>query len=194
MKNQMKGNSMAHNRNDGHNLKLQIPIQPNIGLESDARQAVVEILNITLADEAVLKTKSRCALWNIRGEDFFQLHTLFKDQYQLLNSISDEIGERVRMLGGFTIGSLEDFLDHTRLEEQPGLVPDILSLLANHEALIRFLRVDARKCSEEHEDEGTFELLVKGIRLHEKMAWMLRSCIEPETFHSESQNIISASD
>lgn len=185
---------MVHNRNDGHNLKLQIAIQPNIGLESDARQSVVDLLNITLADETVLKTKTRSALWNIRGEDFFQLHALFKDQYTLLNSVSDEIGERVRMMGGFTICSLEEFLEHTRLEEQPGLVPDILGLLANHEAMIRFLRVDARKCSEEFEDEGTFELLVKVMRLHEKMAWMLRSCIEPETVHAGIQIKVSTND
>ena len=38
------------------------------------------------------------------------------------------------MLGGFAIGSLEEFLSHTRLEEQPGVVPDILRLLADHEA------------------------------------------------------------
>ena len=42
---------------------------------------------------------------------------------------------------------------------------------------IRFLREDARKCTEEYEDEGTFELLVSVMRLHEKMAWMLRSYI-----------------
>jgi starvation-inducible DNA-binding protein len=182
----MKGSSMAYNRTDGHNQKLQIPIQPNIGLESDARLAVVEILNITLADEAVLKTKTRCALWNIRGEKFLELHNLFKDQYELLNGISNEISERIRMLGGFTIGSLEDFLEHTRLEEQPGLVPDILSLLANHEALIRFLRVDARKSTEEYEDEGTFALLVKVMSLHEKIAWMQRSCIGTETINGEN--------
>jgi hypothetical protein len=67
----MKGGYMGHNRNDGHYPKLQIPIQPNIGLESDGRQAVVEILNITLADEAVMKTKTRCARWNVHGADFF---------------------------------------------------------------------------------------------------------------------------
>ena len=180
---------MAHTRNDGHTPRLQVPIQPNIGLESDARQAIVEILNITLADEVVLQTQSRCAMWNIRGADFYQLHALLKDHCQLIDRLSDDIGGRVRMLGGFTIGSLEDYLQHTRLEEQPGLVPDILRLLANHEALIRFLRVDIRKCTEEYEDEGSYGLLVQVICQHEKMAWMLRSCIEVET--NESENLKS---
>jgi starvation-inducible DNA-binding protein len=171
--------------NDGHNTMLQVPLQPNIGLDGNARQSVVGILNITLADEAVLKTKTRSAHWNVRGANFFELHTLFETQYDLLNDISDEIAERARMLGGYAIGSLQEFLNHTRLEEQPGDVPDILRLLADHEAVIRFIRGNATKCTEEYEDEGTFDLLVSVIRLHEKMAWMLRSSLETEYIHGE---------
>jgi starvation-inducible DNA-binding protein len=176
----MKGASMGHNHNDGHNARQPFVIQPNIGLDSEVRHSVVECLNIIQADEAVLATKTRCAHWNGLGSDFFELHNLFESQYRLLNTISDEIAERVRMLGGFAIGSLEEFIRHTRLDENSGGAPDILHLLADHEASIRFLREDARKCSEEYEDEGTFELLVSVMRRHEKMGWMLRSFMEKE--------------
>jgi starvation-inducible DNA-binding protein len=178
---------MGLNNNDGHNPNLQIAIQPNIGLDGSTRQSVLVILNHTLADEVMLTAKTRSAHWNVRGSTFFELHTLFETQYQLLNNISDDIAERARMLGGVAIGSLREFLDHTRLEEQSGEVPDIMHLLADHEAVIRFMREDARKCTEEYEDEGTFELLVSVMRLHEKMAWMLRSYIEPDFTHGEHQ-------
>ncbi len=36
---------------------VQVSIQPNIGLDTAARQSVVEILNLLLADEAVLSLK-----------------------------------------------------------------------------------------------------------------------------------------
>jgi starvation-inducible DNA-binding protein len=182
----MKGSYMGNNRNDGHNPKLQTIIQPNIGLDSEVRHAVVEILNNSLANEAVLTVKTRSAHWNVSGAGFFELHILFDSQYKQLNEISDEIAERARMLGGIAIGSLQEFINHTRVEEQPGEVPDILRLLADHEASIRFLREDARKCTEEYEDEGTFELLVSVMRVHEKMAWMLRSYFENEPVHVES--------
>jgi hypothetical protein len=68
-----------------------------------------------------------------------------------LSDISDEISKRVRELGGLPIGSFEEFLKNTRLNEQPGDVPDIMDLLADHEAAIRILREDAKKCSEEYE-------------------------------------------
>jgi hypothetical protein len=40
------------------------------------------------------------------------------------------------------------------------------------------------------EDEGAFDLLVSVLRMHEKMAWMLRSYIENEPVHGESQERI----
>jgi len=182
----MKGTYMRQNHNDGYTSKLQVLIQPNIGLDGDARHSVVEILNITLADEAVLSLKTRSAHWNVSGASFFELQKLFDSQYEQLNDISDEIAERARMLGGLPIGSFQGFLKNTRLDEQPGDVPDIMDLLADHEAAIRFLREDAKKCSEEYEDEGTRDFLVSTLTLHEKMAWVLRSHIEPELPGNES--------
>jgi starvation-inducible DNA-binding protein len=175
----MKGSYMVHNRNDGHTPKLQVLIQPKIGLDSDMLHSIVEILNNTLANLAVLTLKTRSAHWNVSGAGFIELVPLFDSQYKQLNNISGEIAERARMLGGIAIGSLQEFIDYTRVEEQPGVVPDILQLLADHEASIRFLREDAKKCSEEYEDEVTFELLVRVMGMHEKMAWILRSYIEP---------------
>jgi starvation-inducible DNA-binding protein len=175
--------------NNGHNPKLQVIIQPNIGLDSDVRQPIVDILNHTLANEAVLTQKTRSAHWNVSGTGFFDLHILFDTQYKQLNEISDEIAERARMLGGMPIGSFKEFLSHTRLEEQPGHVPAILHLLADHETVVRHLREQVRKISEEFEDEGTFEMLVSVMRLHEKMAWMLRSYIENDPVHTEPREI-----
>ena len=178
---------MGNNRNDGHNTKLQVLIQPNIGLDSEVRKSVVDILNTILADEEVLTMKTHGAHWHVQGAGFLGLRALFDQQAQQLNAISDDIAERVRMLGGFASSSFAEILKNTRIEEQPGVVPDILRLLADQEACIRFMREDARKCTQEYEDEGTNEFLVAVMRLHEKMAWMLRSYIEPEPVHGVNQ-------
>lgn len=170
---------MIHKGNNGNEPKIQLPIQPNIGLDTSSRQSVVEILNITLANEAVLAMKTRGAHWNVCGTNFLELYKLFDGQYKQLNETAGEIAHRTRMLGGFAIASLEEILNLTRLEEQPGEIPNILNLLADHEAAIRSMREDARKCFEEYEDEGTFELLVSVMHMHEEMAWILRSLIEP---------------
>jgi len=177
-------------RNDGHKSLQQFLIQPNIGLDKEVRQPVIDILNNCLADEAVLSQKTRSAHWNVGGAGFFELYILFETQYKQLNEITDQVAERVRMLGGLAEASFKEFLRNTRIDEQPTDVPDVLHLLADHETIIRFLREDIRKCTEEYEDDGTIGLLVSVLSLHEKMAWMLRAYIENEPVHSESQERI----
>jgi starvation-inducible DNA-binding protein len=179
---------MKSNRSGGISAMMQTGILPNIGLDFNARQSVVEILNNILADESMLAQKTCNAYWNIIGPNFFELHTLFGAQYKQLIRSSNNIAERVRMLGGFAIGSFREFLLYSRLEDRAGEVPDIVHLLADHEATIRHLREDARKCSEEYEDEGTFEFLGSVMRLHEKMGWMLRSFMETQPVHEAEKS------
>jgi starvation-inducible DNA-binding protein len=188
---------MEDTSNDGHDSITQIFInakrdavrtdnevdqflifQPNIGLSSDVRQPVVNILNASLADEAVLSQKTRSTHWNRSGTGFLEMYILLESQYKQLNEIVDKLAERTRILGGMALGSFEEFLQQTQIVGQLDQIPEVLHLLADHETVIRSLREDIRKCSEEYEDEGTVELLVGVMSLHEKMAWMLRSYME----------------
>ncbi len=166
--------------NDGNNEEQVLIYQPNIGLASDVRRPIVDMLNISLANESVLSQKTRSANWNGSGPGFLELYILFKTQYKQLNEIVDNIAERTRMLGGIALSSFHDFLEHTQLKNHPDNIPDVLHLLADHETVIRNIRDDIRKCSEVYEDEATADLLVGVMCLHEKMAWMLRSYINPE--------------
>lgn len=143
------------------------------------------MLNHALANEAVLALKTLSADRNIMGASFFALHDLFDSQFKQLIDISHQIAEGARMLGGNTIGSLQEFIDFTRLEEQHGIVPDALQLLKDHEKIIHFLREDAKKCSEEFEEEDIFELIMSVIRLHEKMVLILRSLLESPLTENE---------
>jgi starvation-inducible DNA-binding protein len=154
----------------------------NIGLSDEQREGVVAILNTLLADEYLLYTKTRNYHWNVVGPQFNDLHKFFEAQYNALNEIVDEVAERARALGGSALGTLAEFLRHTRLKEQPGHYPDergmIANLLADHEALIRSLRVDLETCVEQYHDTGTNDFLTGLMEQHEKMAWMLRAFLE----------------
>lgn len=174
--------------NDGRKPLLHHQIQPNIGLEIEVRHPIVDILNNSLANEAILTQKTRNAHWNVSGTGLFEFNILFETQYEQLNEIAEAMAERVRILGGIPIASFQEFLLRSMIEEQISEVPDILHLLADHETVIRLLREDIRKCSEDYEDEGSVELLVSVMSLHEKMAWMLRSYIENDLVYGKSQN------
>ena len=172
---QRKGSNLIRNPKELIDLEQRATNQPNIGLDSDDCRAVVQILNHTLASEMVLAEKTRNAHWNVTGAGFLERRMILHSQYTQLNETSEKIAERIRVLGGTVMGDLGEFLQFARIKERPGEVPGFLDLLADHELSIRFLREDARKCSELYEDIGTHAFLVGILSLHERLAWMLRS-------------------
>ncbi|MBY0426526.1 MAG: DNA starvation/stationary phase protection protein [Cytophagales bacterium] len=154
----------------------------NIGIFESNLQAVARILNFVLADEMVLLVKTRNFHWNVKGMHFSQLHSFFDSQYEQLNESVDEVAERVRALGEYAIGSLEEFKSQTRLKESlaKGLrAEDMLrELLNDHETLIKKLRTDIDDTVSKYQDVGTSDFLTGLMEEHEKMAWMIRSYLE----------------
>jgi starvation-inducible DNA-binding protein len=153
-------------------------MKANIGISEKNCATVGELLNTLLADEFVLYTKTRRFHWNVVGSDFGELHKFFEDQYEALDDIVDEVAERARALDVTSAGSLEEFAELTRLEEQAGKNPDakgmLSALAADHESVIRSLRKDLETAAELG-DAGTNDFLTGLMERHEKMAWMIRS-------------------
>src|SRR5919106_6903305 len=79
---------------------MEQDVKTDIGVKDDARKKLVETLNMRLCDEYVLYTKTRKYHWNVIGPRFHQLHEFFKEQYEILDEMVDEIAERARQLGG----------------------------------------------------------------------------------------------
>lgn len=152
----------------------------NIGIGIENRETIATALATLLADEHVLYIKLRNYHWNVTGIHFQPLHALFEEQYTLLANSIDEIAERIRSLGFFTPGSLDNFQLIARLEETGHLNGDaekmLNNLLRDHEAVIRILRKDI-EVAEEANDAGTADFLTALMEEHEKMAWMLRAHI-----------------
>ena len=157
-------------------------MEPNIGISSQNRQGVVEILKKLVSDEYVLYTKTRNYHWNVTGPQFNDLHKFFEAQYEELDDIIDEVAERIRDLGSMSIATLEEFIKNTRLQEEPNTYPDAKTMLSNlsgdHESIIRTLRTDLETCTTKFQDSGTTDFLTGLMEQHEKMAWMLRAFLE----------------
>lgn len=156
-------------------------LNPNIGLSATDREAVIQRLNVILADEHTLYVKTRNYHWNITGLQFYALHELLENHYHSLQEQADDLAERIRMLGGRAIGTMQEFTEHTRLTERPGeegnAMKMITQLLADHEEVVSRLRHDVETVIDDHSDEGTGDLLVATMRMHEEMAWMLRATL-----------------
>lgn len=153
-------------------------MKTNIGIGDKERESLGRILNVLLADEFVLYTKTRRFHWNVVGSDFSEVHKFFEAQYEALNDVVDEVAERARALDVISAGSLSEFLELTRLKEDAGKNPDapgmLGALLTDHEAVIRTLRKDL-ETADKLGDTGTNDFLTGLMEQHEKTAWMLRS-------------------
>ncbi|HYZ83915.1 MAG TPA: DNA starvation/stationary phase protection protein [Bryobacteraceae bacterium] len=151
----------------------------NIGLNDEQRAKIIEALNKVLADEHVLYIKTRNYHWNVTGPRFHDLHLFLEKQYEQVADIIDEVAENARQFGGFAFGTLREFIENSRLQEQPGTVPDadtmVNNLLQDHETLIQELRRDIDRAADELHAQDAADFLTGILEQHNKMAWMLRA-------------------
>jgi starvation-inducible DNA-binding protein len=157
-------------------------MKPTIGIPGIDLEEIATWLNLLLADEYVLFTKTRKAHWNVAGPNFHEMHKLFQQQYQAMDIMIDAIAERVRVLGHIALGSMNDFLNVTNLKEKkdgfgnPGQM--VQTLISDHESIIRLIRNDIIPFSDKYKDQGTSDFVTGLMEQHEKMNWMLRSYLD----------------
>jgi starvation-inducible DNA-binding protein len=151
-----------------------IPIIPN-----QNNEVIVTFLNLLLAEEYVLYTKTRTAHWNVDGLNNFELHVFLENQYNRLDEIIDDIAVRIRTLGHFALGSLKDFLSISQMSDNnddlrnSGETFEIL--LHDHESIIRMIHHEIDPISHQLNDADTSGFLSGILGEHQTMVWMLKS-------------------
>jgi len=157
-------------------------MKTQIGIKPEDSVFVADSLNKLLSDEHVLYIKTRNAHWNVVGPDFASLHKFFEAQYGELDEIVDLVAERIRAIGHYTVGTMEDFLNLTQLNENSRENNDsqslIKDLLEDHESVIIGLRENIKRFADEWYDLGSSDFITGIMEKHEKMAWMLRSHLQ----------------
>lgn len=136
-----------------------------------------QALSQVLADTYVLYLKTQNFHWNVTDARFHSMHEMFEEQYKELAEAIDEVAERIRMLKVKSPGSMRQFLKMTTLEEANEGVSgnDMLRVLCHdRETLAKHIRPKIEEAVKSG-DEGTGDLLIQQLRMHEKAAWMLRS-------------------
>ena len=153
-------------------------MKPNIGIADKNLKKVTELLSSALSTENVLYLKTRKFHWNVNGPSFMEFNKLFQEQYEKLDAAIDEIAERINKLGTPAIGTMEEFLQSSKIKEKPGSYPGsgdmIKELLSDHETCIIKLRKDIEECQEKYKDAGTADFLTGLMEEHETLSWQLR--------------------
>lgn len=143
--------------------------------------AVIDRLNIVLADSYALMALTHLAHWNVEGNDFFPLHQAFQQQYENLFEAIDEVAERVRAREGYAIGGLGTLASAAQLEEFKSPLPQkdyVAALIVAHEKVTDDA-TRARDSAGETGDLETQDLMIKRLQWHEKTLWMLKSYLKP---------------
>ena len=148
-----------------------------IALPAEARTESCELLNEILADTTILYSLYKKAHWNAAGPTFYQLHLLFDKHAEEQLELTDEIAERVQMLGGISVGDPRHAAELTTIERAPDgaeEIPVVLDrLLAAHETILEKVRKGI-ETTEESKDFGSNDLLMGDVlRRHEMQVWFL---------------------
>lgn len=153
-------------------------MKPSIGITKNHLHKNIALLETILSDEMILYVKTRKFHWNVSGDSFMEIHKLFQAQYTELEETIDQVAERINKLGGKTIGTMKEFLHHTRLKESPDKYPSrkemMRDLLDDYDTMIVHLRKDIEESTEKNKDAGTTDFLTGILEQHETTAWILR--------------------
>ena len=138
---------------------------------------LINSLNVILADSIVLYQKLHHFHWRVQGRGFYQLHAKFEEMYNHFAGVSDEVAERILMIGGEPLASLRQALELSSVSESSAVPAADEMVLQLRDELVSF-RAKVRAAvgeAEEANDRGSVGLLDPIADALDKEIWMLEA-------------------
>ncbi|WP_339751681.1 DNA starvation/stationary phase protection protein [Algoriphagus aquimarinus] len=146
----------------------------HLKLDAKAMKNVSDKMNDLLSDYHIFYQNVRGFHWNVKGENFFDLHVKFEELYTQVYENIDEMAERIVTIGFKPLHAYSDYLKNTIHKEITDVsdgeecvkhVIDGLGILAQSHR-------KAAKAAEEADDIATADMLTKFVGDIEKRMWM----------------------
>jgi len=153
----------------------------DIGLKSNTKTAMIDLLNARLADAIDLALITKQAHWNLKGPAFIAVHELLDLLRSDLDEHVDIIAERVAQLDGIALGTVQTVGKATQLEAYPTdirKVTDHLTALVERYALTGAAVRKAIDTADEAGDADTADIFTAFSRVLDKNLWFLKSHLE----------------
>lgn len=148
-----------------------------IGLDTAKTQNLADVLNDLLSNYQIFYMNVRGYHWNIKGENFFELHVKFEELYNDLLLKIDEIAERVLTLGHRPAHAYSTYIEKSDVPERKDVSDGkeaVGNIVESFAKLIAKQREILATAGDAH-DEGTVALMSDYISQQEKTVWMYRS-------------------
>ncbi|MEL6172605.1 MAG: DNA starvation/stationary phase protection protein [Pseudomonadota bacterium] len=151
--------------------------QTAVALSVDARAAIVEALNQSVAETAVTTMLAQNFHWNVKGMAFGPLHELFQKIYEDHFVAQDDLAERIKALDAHAEGTLAGMLARSKVKENDGHATDkeMIKMMQEAQEILAATLAGAGETAAEAGDTLTEDLCIARGQEHEKFAWFLRS-------------------
>lgn len=151
--------------------------QTAAALSTDARSAIAEALNQSVAETAVATMLAQNFHWNVKGMAFGPLHDLFQTIYEDHFVAQDDLAERIKALDGHAEGTLAGMVARSKVKEHDGHASDreMVKAMQDAQETLAATLAGTGALAAEHGDTLTEDLCIARGQTHEKFAWMMRS-------------------
>jgi len=153
----------------------------SIDLKPATRQTIIDLCNQQLADSLDLYSQTKQAHWNVKGKDFFQLHTLFDALAANALEHIDLIAERATALGGYATGTARMSASNSTLPEYPTDAIDgpehVRALVERFAAYAASTRAAIDQAADAG-DQSTSDLFTEVSRQVDKDLWFLEAHLQ----------------
>lgn len=142
---------------------------------------ILKDLNIFLSDLNVFYRKLQNYHWNIKGEIFFVIHPKLEEYYDEVNAQIDEIAEHILSLGGEPLGSLQDYLNTTKITEAKNekiSTSMVFKEVAKDYGTLLQDAINIKKSADNAEEHKTSALMDTIIEDYSTKIWMLKQSME----------------
>jgi starvation-inducible DNA-binding protein len=142
------------------------------------RGALVALLNQALADLGDLYSQTKQAHWNVRGQEFYQLHLLFDSVADTAEEHWDDVAERAVQIGGYARGTVRMAAGASQLPEWPedaSSEGDFVTAVTERFALVANSIREGIEKANGLGDLDTADLFTEISRKLDKSLWMLEA-------------------
>ncbi len=146
-------------------------------LTTDAKTAIAEALNQSVAETAVATMLAQNFHWNVKGMAFGPLHELFQQMYEDHFAAQDDLAERIRALDAHAEGTLAGMIARSKVAEHDGHATDkeMIRLMQEAQETLAQTLAGCGELAASHGDTLTEDLCIARGQTHEKFAWFLRA-------------------
>ena len=141
---------------------------------------IVDDLNLFLSNLNVFYRKLQNYHWNIKGEDFFNVHEKLEELYNDVNEQIDEIAEHILILNGNPLGTMKDYLEKTQIKEANNEKIFSKEIFENVLNDYNILLENATKIKESADNEkqyATSALMDEYLLEFGKVIWMIKQML-----------------